>query len=207
MTFVSKLSQLESRSQTGAVKRGRICCMEDRGVTRIHNTGRGLAGCDPIPLTHLYRRINMQGKAEAQQQMAVNPLWWPKEGWNPGISSLTPGVAQISDRLYSHKPFTPPVHIHETHERRTSLLLHEVDQLLLLHFKFCYNTPDSLFVKFWINLVTYDLRNCRENNYKNVLKQHVTSPFQGILFLIMIKSCLYTLNILRKFSYGYIQID
>lgn len=73
MTFVSELSQLESRSHTGAVKRGRICCMEDRGVTRIHNTWRGLAGCDPVPLTHLYRHINMQGKAEAQQQMAANP--------------------------------------------------------------------------------------------------------------------------------------
>lgn len=111
LTFVSEFSKLESRSLTGAIKRGRIGCREDRRVTRIHNTGRGLARCDPVLLTHLYRRINMQGEAEAQQQMAANPPWWLKEGWNPGISSLTPGVAQISDRLYSHKP-PPPIPVY-----------------------------------------------------------------------------------------------
>lgn len=85
LIFVSELWKLESRSLTGALKRGRIGCREDRRVTRIHNTGRGLARCDPVPLTHLYRRINMQGEAEAQQQMAANPPMMTKgrlKPWN-----------------------------------------------------------------------------------------------------------------------------
>lgn len=143
LTFVSELWKLESRSLTGALKRGRIGCRGDRRVTRIHNTGRGLARCDPVPLTHLYRRINMQGEAEAQQQMAANPPWWLKEGWNPGISSLTPGVAQISD---SHKPrlllykvdvVSAPFLIqlwHSKHSHTDKKVLHSVLIAFSIHF-------------------------------------------------------------------------
>lgn len=58
----------------------------------------------PGPLTRLSWRINMQGEAGAQQQMAVNPPWWPKEGGNPGISSLTHprGGTHLRQDVQSH---------------------------------------------------------------------------------------------------------
>lgn len=112
-SFVSELSQLEPRSQAGPLKRGRTRCREDRRVTRIRNTWRsGLTRCDPrVPLTYLYRQINMQGGGcSSAADGCKSPMMtkgWLKT-WN--IFAFTPGVAQISHRLSSHTPVHSSLH-------------------------------------------------------------------------------------------------